>query len=293
MTDTKLGEPLVLEAGDLRCLIADNSPWKDHRLGYHGIGSLTHSACEGSPFVPLYAGVNLEFLFDGVRHNMEPRWLGDGDDRQATPTDVKYSGKSRATVHWPETPDWAVEAWVAYQVVEPHYIDVSIRLQPRKKSFQRGYMGAFFASYMDAPEIREFQFWGREASSSVEGWQTSVLRDGEHTAFYPCARESGNCSTEEFFFGPRSSLVFEKPLMFGTWRNMVLAWFLDSGDALRLAYNATVGGSDNPAWDFALFVPGYKERRIYSRSLRLMYKPFVSPDDVMQEYEAWAVSRQR
>jgi len=284
-------EPLVLKNGALCCHIAGNEPWKEHCAGYNGISRLTHTACEESPFVSSYAGINMEFFFDGFKHDTEPRWLGKDNNRQPTPTEVKYSGRDRATIHWRETPSWGVEAWVSFQVVAPHYVDIVIRLQPRKRSFRHGYMGAFFASYIADPEKKEFYFWGREANASSSGWQTSNLTPGKQTAYYPSAEERDGCFGEEFFFGPRSSRVFEKPLMFGLWRNMVLAWFFDSADNLRLAYNARGGGEQNPAWDFALFVPNYRERRIYFRSLRLMFKPFIDPDDVMREYEVWSRSR--
>lgn len=292
MEETSEREPLIIKAGDLEAAIIDNSPYKEHRFGYNGIASLKHTACPDSPFVPAYSGVNLEFLFDGTRHNMDPRWTEDeNQNRTPTPSEVKYSGVNRATVHIPATADWKAEAWVAYQVVEPHYIDVTVRLQAKETNFSHGYLGAFLASYIPSPEKREIQFWGRASGRGEVGWIESALPGDQNRTSYRFSNESRDLLKDEFFFGGTSDAVFEKPVMFGLYKNMALAWFFDAGHGLRMAYCRDGGGETNPAWDFAFLIPDYKPRRIYTRYARLLYKPFVSPEEIMAEYEQWASSR--
>jgi hypothetical protein len=284
-------EPLAIKAGELAVAVSDNSAFRDHHAGYNGITSLRHAACPQSPFVPAYAGVNFEFLFDGTRHSMAPRW---GEDehgsRLPTASGVKFSGVNRATVHFPGTPDWGVEAWVSYQAIAPQYVDVTVRIQAHERTFVHGYVGAFFASYIHAPAVREFRFWGKERRGAESGWVATQLPAERNRASYRYGNEPGSLTKDEFFFGGTSPAVFEKPVMFGRFRDMALAFFFDRGEGLRMAYCKDGGGDRNPAWDFAFLIPDYQPRRIYSRSLRLMFKPYVSDDDVIEEYDRW-VSR--
>ncbi len=55
-----------IKAGDLTAVIGDNGAAGEHRAGYNGIWSLRHKAWPRTPFVPAYAGLNLEHIFDGA-----------------------------------------------------------------------------------------------------------------------------------------------------------------------------------------------------------------------------------
>lgn len=294
MPETPQREPLILKEGDLEAAVIDNSESGSHRFGYNGLASLTHKECSESPFVPNYAGVNFEFLFDGTRHNMEPRWRKEENETLiATPSEVKISGPNRASVHLPETVDWGIESWVAYQLVAPHYVDISIRIQPRKDTFQHGYIGAFFASYIHGPEQKEVRLWGKRKPDPESRWVEGDLPEGDVWNSYRFLNELPGLTRDPFFFGGTSDLMFEKPVMYGRFRNMALVFMFDRGEGIRLAYRRDGAGEKNPAWDFGILIPDHKIRRIYSRQVRLVYKPFISEDDLMEEYEQWKGPRGR
>ena len=55
---------VALKKGDLVATFVDNQSFGiDHKSGYNGIAELYHSAQDSTPFVPFYAGFNLEHIF--------------------------------------------------------------------------------------------------------------------------------------------------------------------------------------------------------------------------------------
>ena len=69
--------------------------------------------------------------------------------------------------------------------------------------------------------------------------------------------------------------------------------FLVDGDLfveeeyLRFAIQPTGGGLHNPAWDFALVIRDCEVLKPYHFSGRVVFKPFVSPEDAWREYQQW------
>ena len=58
----------TFKVGDIAALIGDNAghePSKGHRAGYNGIWDFQHKNSTRSLFVPTYAGLNLEHIFNG------------------------------------------------------------------------------------------------------------------------------------------------------------------------------------------------------------------------------------
>jgi hypothetical protein len=70
---------------------------------------------------------------------------------------------------------------------------------------------------------------------------------------------------------------------------MVFAYLFDvpKGQILRFAQSPTGGGETNPAWDFYILNPGFEVGKEYSFNVRLVYKPFVSGEDIREEYQKW------
>jgi hypothetical protein len=44
---------------------------------------------------------------------------------------------------------------------------------------------------------------------------------------------------------------------------------------------------NNPAWDFALVIRNCEVLNPYHFSGRVVFKPFVSPEDAWSEYQGW------
>jgi hypothetical protein len=68
----------TFRVGDLEVVIGDNEAWGQHDAGYNGLWSMQHASGTRSLFVPAFAGLNLEHIFDGEMDNrpdvfFEPR----------------------------------------------------------------------------------------------------------------------------------------------------------------------------------------------------------------------------
>ena len=56
---------------------------------------------------------------------------------------------------------------------------------------------------------------------------------------------------------------------------------------IRFSQSPTGGGDRNPAWDFQFIIRSFEINKDYSYRARIVYKPFLSPEDVMNETLNW------
>jgi hypothetical protein len=84
---------------------------------------------------------------------------------------------------------------------------------------------------------------------------------------------------------------FDQPFYYGRLGNMALILVFDTPKWLRF-FCSPSGGGDSllpgrtcPAWDFEWVIPAseYRVGREYAFRLRLVYKPYVSDEDVLEE----------
>ncbi len=61
----------------------------------------------------------------------------------------------------------------------------------------------------------------------------------------------------------------------------------ESSEVIRFSQSPTGGGKTNPAWDFQLLIPNLREGIEYSYRARIIYKPFISAEDITLEYFSW------
>ena len=112
---------LGIEKGDLKLRIVNNMPYgPDHRAGYNGISNLNHPAQDSTPFVPFYAGFNLEHIFggDSLIQLFEPR---------RHPMVLSQSGENEVLLYQTPTPLSGLERLTSFNLVAPHYIDKTLR----------------------------------------------------------------------------------------------------------------------------------------------------------------------
>lgn len=281
----------MLRAGDLRATIVDNQAHQPvHRAGYNGIAELLHTAQDSTPFVPLYAGFNLEHIFggDSLAELFEPR---------RHPMTV-FSDGDAAILYQPTTPLSGAESRLVFRLVPPHYVDVVFQVRLSDTSFFRhGYAGFFFASYIQAPRDKRITFRGRdkgqaevrwiEAASSAHGSEsTHVAHAGDRPLFFA---PNFNATLANHFSG----FEYEEPFYFGRFHDMALAFFFDSSEIIRFSQSPTGGGEANPAWDFQYLIPDPVPGRTYSFRARLVYKPYQSAEDIGEEYLTWKAKLDR
>src|SRR5437667_9348072 len=144
----------TFQIGDLTAVIGDNEAYEGHRSGYNGVHRLSHRTNPNSLFT--VTGLNLEHIFDGdqdlrgdTRITFEPR---------NAPMNFTKISDSEAELHQPPTPTFHLESWTRFRLVAPHYIDMHFRFRPTQHVFAQGYVGLFWASYINAPLDRSIYF---------------------------------------------------------------------------------------------------------------------------------------
>lgn len=273
----------TLSAGDLTVTFADNSAFDQHRAGYNGIASLKHRE-EGSPFVPLYAGFNLEYIFggDSLVQLFEPR---------RHPMQLFRKSNNEVVLYQAPTPISGVESSTTFKVAEPHYIDIEFKCRfTNTEFFKHGYAGLFWASYINEPEDKKIYFYGTKDTSApswVSGYShehgvKSTHRSTSDTASLYYATNFNATLASNF-----SDLRFVRPFYYGKFRDMYFAYLFDEKSLIRFSQSPTGGGEKNPAWDFHFIVRDPQPGKVYSFKSRLVYKRYSGNEDVESEYAKW------
>jgi hypothetical protein len=280
--------------GDLTAIIGDNSAADGHRAGYNGLWSLRHRTEPTDLFVPAVAGLNLEHIFDGDKHDNDESGKIFFEPRHAPMTFRKLS-EVEGELHQPPTPTFHLESWTRFRLVAPHYVDFHFRCMARQHAFQHGYIGLFWASYINAPEDKSIYFrggrlWQQLCSQRHNDESTVRHRDDKiELKFSPGLRDA--------LYRNLSPLRFDEPFFFGRFRRHVLAILFDRTAGIRLTHSPSGGGvnteaqTTNPAWDFQFLLPRYEVNTEYSFRVRLVYREQCPRKEILREYEDWQKNR--
>ncbi len=289
---TQTAGHVTISAGDLTVTFADNSAFGEHhRAGYNGIAELRHKEQSENVFVPLYAGFNLEHIFGGDRLEQlfEPR---------SDPMTLKQVSDRSAVLHQSPTPLSWVETTITFTVTPPHYIDIRVEHIAHKKDFfKHGYLGTFWASYINAPEDKHIYLLGTEPGNEKPHWVSAFSeKHGFKSTHLPVGETQDLFFADDFNATLASHLSdcrFSQPLFYGRFRNMVLTFTFDRSEGIRFSQSPTGGGEKNPAWDFQFIVRNFEVGKPYSFHARLAYKRFVSREDAAAEFGKWSDSLHR
>lgn len=283
---------ITLTAGDLTAVIGDNAAQGEHQAGYNGVWSLRHAAGTRSIFVPTYAGLNLEHIITGegldeTRTFFEPR---------QAPMTLRQISATEAELHQPPTPTFHVESWTRFQLVAPHYLDMTFRCIPRQDVFPRGYLALFWASYIHAPTDKSMYFLGGlDAQENLWTQLCTPWHDDQSTVrhrqdtfeltFPPDSRDA--------LFKSLSRLRYDQPFFYGHHDNLVWMVMFATSEGVRFTHSPSGGGTDgarrttSPAWDFQLVVPQPVVGTSYSLRLRTVLRPTCSRDELLDEFHRW------
>lgn len=263
----------VVNVGDLSALFGDSTGHGSGRTGYCGIWALTATQQPHSAFVNSYAG----FIFNSHRGRpVELRRLG--------PAEVEFRLQQPA-----------LHSRAHFVLRAPHIIDcaTTVTLQ---NPIQTPYLLQSWASYINSPEDGDIYFrhegrWVRAHSPQhgVEAtYAPATLQDLEDDLRHLTPEERKN----NFVYG-YSQQRFTEPFYYGRIRNMALAFFFDTAANIRFTISPTGGGSSIlpgkscPAWDWLWLIPNAQPGREYTLRIRMIYKPFVSPEDILEEFSRW------
>lgn len=279
---------LTIENGDLKGVFVDNAEMKPrHRAGYNGIAQLYYSRGDSGLFVPAYAGFNLEHIFggDSLEQLFEPR---------LHPMTLYRKTDHEVLLYQAPTPLSAVESLTSFKVVAPHYVDVTFEcIFHNMAFFGHDYAGLFWASYIHGPADKKIYFKGvseggtADSSAWVGTWSESHGVKSTHRSVD---------DDDEFFFAENfnarlashfSDFRYTEPYYFGRFKNMVFGYFFNTKEVIRFSQSPTGGGELNPAWDFQYLIPSPREGKKYSFRVRMIYKPFISENDIAEEFRKW------
>jgi hypothetical protein len=276
-----------LTAGDLRAVVGDNAEDGDQHAGYNGLWRLTHAAQPRSPFLPGYAGMNLELILDGRKPEVifEPR--------QASMS-LRRLGDDAAQLHQPPTTVHKLESWTTFRLVPPHYVDFTFRCVARAETFCYDYIALFWASYIDGPLDKSVYLLGsvgdhvccwQQLCTPAHGVLSTVCRHG-HAERLRLAYDF----EDRLLVAQVSPITYHEPFFYGNWLNMTLLWMFDADHRLRMAHSPSGGGYNpamharNPAWDYQFIIPDYRINEEYEFGARLVYRPTMTRDQILDEY---------
>ncbi|OAI46362.1 hypothetical protein AYO44_02015 [Planctomycetaceae bacterium SCGC AG-212-F19] len=281
----------TFQAGDLTAVIGDNAAHEQHRAGYNGVWSLTHRTEPANLFVPTVAGLNFEHIFDGDKcDNNDPTGKIFFEPRHAPMTFKKLSA-TEAELHQPPTPTFHVESWTRFALVAPHYVDMSFRFKPTQHAFNYGYIGLFWASYINAPDDKSIYFrhkgvWQQLCAQAHN--DESTVRHADDKVELKFRDGLGNALFKNF-----SPLRYDEPFYYGIFRKHIAILMFDRTEGMRFTQSPSGGGANkelqttNPAWDWQYILPRYEVNKEYGFRARLAYRDRCARDEVLKEVTNW------
>ncbi len=281
--DSAAGKPYItLERAGVWAVIVNNQSVDDqvlpeHREGYSGVASLTHRDQGRNLFVPQYAGLNFEHIHDGT---VQPRDIL-FEPRRA-PMEIRRVDEHTVELHQPPTPHWKLESWLRYVLLEDGAIEMNLECIPRARTFQNGYIGLFFASYIHQPESLDIHFLGRSAAGTPSElkWIRGVTPEHGVRPTHPGVEDYRDFPHDPDFplslVFNLSDLRYGEPWYYGVSHGMALVQMFRPCDQVRFSQSPSGAGDGNPAWDFQWFIPQYEVGRRYRFVMRASYLPLAS-----------------
>lgn len=280
----------TFRAGDLTAIIGDNESSDPHRAGYNGVWSLTHRTESTNLFVPAVAGMNLEHIFDGDKRDTDGSRKIFFEPRTA-PMTLKKISDAEAELHQDPTPTFHLESWTRFKLVEPHYLDFTFRCVPTQHVFAHGYIGLFWANYINAPDDKSLYFRGGSL------WQQLCAQkhNDESTVRHKDDKIELKFSDGlgDSLYRNLSPLRFDEPFFYGLYRKHIFVVMFDRTEGIRFTHSPTGGGvnatagTTNPAWDFQYLIPKYEVKQEYGFRARVVYRERCGRDDLVREFENW------
>ena len=279
------GPHVVLKRGPVEAVVVDNravddAVLKGHRGGYSGIGSLKHQKRPENLFVPAVAGLNFEHIHDGTAQSRETLY----EPRNA-PMELRVIDRDTVELYQKPTPHWGLESCQRFRILEDGTIELTIECVARKAAFKNGYIGLFWASYIQRPESLDIQFLGHpEGADRRARWvRASTPRHGVESTHLGTGDDRDFAHDADFpmkLIFTRSKWRFVEPWYFGSTHGMAYAQLFRAGDGVRFSQSPSGGGTGNPAWDFQFFIGDYKVDRVYRFVMRACYTPFEGAEEL-------------
>ena len=265
----------LLQTDEIQVIVGDASRDGVGRTQYCGLWSLTSEHRQFNAFGNSYAG-----LLPGEIRGKAPTL--EADDEQTAVL------AREADDHYP------VEVRAVYQLSPPYCVDHTLSFTDRAdvRRPDCGFREVSWCCYMNCPEDSRIHFrsggdWLRYISPEHgvgSNIAPSYVPDDQLEAW-------PEVEGRRPFHWDRISRRFDEPFYYGRLGQMVMVLVFDQPNWLRFFCSPSGGGGSLrsgetcPAWDFEWVIPeqDYEVGRQYDLRVRLVYKGFVSDDDVIAE----------
>ena len=262
--------------------------------GYNGVRQLhsRHGPRENIFGSAWGSSLNFEFVYDSAGSAMTPRWVDGTTESPPTPSRLtRLDDRSvRLETFVPEP--WRIDASTTFTLIPPHYLDVETTMVAHPGSFQGDWLGLFWASYIRRPEDKTTYFRARRAPGQPPEWVASLEEQPPDRRAFAAEAEAelvpGEPDPDGGLLHNIRPVRYVEPVFYGRWRNLMLEMMFKTDQSLRFAIQPVGGGLLNPAWDFAVVIKNCQPETPYAWQARVVFRPFVSPEDAWQEYEKWA-----
>jgi hypothetical protein len=299
--DVLVFEPVVdhfalLTTDRFRMLVADNESYSSyHRPGYNGLAELSLvKPGTKSLFVSNYAGLNLEHIFSGDAESFSWNIF---EPRRAPMLLVQHS-TNRVELLQERTEHWPLRSRVTYEATGSA-IDFTYCGTPLADAWKKhGYIGVFFASYIDKPEDMSLQFIGRSRPGRGDArprWIQHLPPKHGIAANHRFAGSQWDPPLDAGFNIPlvegTSDFEYIYPFYFGRSGENVFIMMFErprDGSEVRFAQSPSGGGAGNPAWDFVFLQRGYEVNREFCFRGRAVFRKFKDVEEVIHLYEQWS-----
>lgn len=282
---------VVLKRGPVTAVVVDNSEVDlpevpGHKRRYNGLAVLKHSRQPRNLFVPSYAGLNYEHIHDGNtavinKEKFEPREF---------PMQLRVIDDHTMEVYQAPTPIHRLESCGRYAILPDGTIEYTFECIPRAGDYRNGYIGLFWASYINQPEEKAIHFKARKAGSTGQGeWLRAVTPKHGINSTHPPAGPLPTLKHDQDFpltlVFNRSDYVYTEPWYYAVSHGMAYVAMFRERDRIWLAQSPSGGGNGNPAWDFQWFIPDFKIGEAYGFTMRTGYLPFENRGQIEQATE--------
>ena len=278
---------IVLKRDGVTAIIVDNAAvdipeLPGHRAGYNGLASLSQDEHARNLFVPAYAGLNFEHIHDGTTANLKNKF-----EPREFPMQLRLVDNHTVELYQAPTKHWKLESCGRYRLLEDGVIEYSFECIPREVRYQNGYIGLFWASYIDRPNKKSIFFKGvNRKEISVPKWIEAITpAHGTDSTHGPANDPTLPLVDSDFplsLVNHPSQYLSSEPWYFGVSGKMAFVQMFRTQDKIWMAQSPTGGGQANPAWDFQWFIPNPKADKAYGFVMRAALIPFESREQVAQ-----------
>ena len=286
-----------LESKYLKLVVSTNESYGDvHKAGYSGISEIyLKTGNDKNFFVPFYGGLNYEHIFSGDSTSYNWNIF---ETRKAPMQLVRISDR-KVELRQARTQNWPLKSSISYELTG-NSIDFVFSATPLEDIWSKyGYIGIFFASYINTPEQKGINFICRTRAGkgdTIPRWIYHLPKVHGISANHRPAGSDWDPSLDTSGFpislvSGFSDLEYSYPFYYGlSGENVFILMFEKVGKdgELRFAQSPDGGGDDDPAWDFIYFRKNYKVGKKFSFRARAVFKKFAGVDDVIKTYEAWS-----